>query len=574
MLERSTSPVVREILDTLLQYITQELPFRGPDTQKRPVKKNAMTRNTKKAAVRQPTTFQILQSKYLLANPRPALTHRREVGTLNLKMVHGIKKADKSIRDTGQEVKGRRFRVQDVIAKFAAVEQNEKEHETRDLVRQVNMGPVLSDMMKRLEDLSNMQKRSYLFEYRKQDRADESNPKGMKKVTKQKKAQDLLIFDKQERQVIGKYTSSKLHSSSLEEQQSPLAIVKSLPCGLLKAEQDLVSKKLVSRLRLPLTQQTVRYGRVKMISFSALLVDSQSEPEYGLLVMANPQKWNLATVLPPPDIWELACSTRESLEHHYYKQHLQLQLHKNGTEAPCSDQAGLQILKPLVSEIQHKMYEEVLQNGTAEFFRYKDQHSQNGHPDCHKRPLLTYNDGDSSGDCEKDVFMMCLKSPILQLKSQIDNHASLTLQRSSASYSPEQSVMSNNCLSSEVLVGKPMRINIESLESMTSSSLFTPINSTAFEDCDNQMSQHTSQNVTSFTAKACHDSASHAGNEQEGNSCSQKTSDRQFSQIMMDEQNLPSPKEYEKYTTFNYSDTSVMRSYIPKTIRVTDTFNF
>lgn len=217
--------MVREILDTLLQYITQELPRQGPDTQKRPVKKNAMTRNTKKAAVRQPTTFQILQSKYLLANPRPALTHRREVGTLNLKTVHRIKEVDKSISDTGQEAKGGRFRLQDMIAKFAAVEQNEKKLETRDLVRQVNMGPVLSDMMKRLEDLSNMQKRSYLIEYWKQDCSDESNPKGMKKVTKQKNPQDLLTLDKQERQVMGKYTSSKIHSSSLEEQQSPLAIV-------------------------------------------------------------------------------------------------------------------------------------------------------------------------------------------------------------------------------------------------------------------------------------------------------------------------------------------------------------
>lgn len=316
-----------------------------------------------------------------------------------------------------------------------------------------------------------------------------------------------------------------------------------------------------------------------MISFSALLVDSQSEPEYRLLVIENPQKWNLATVLPHPDIWELACSTRVSLEHHYHKQHLlKLQPHKKGTEMPCSDQAGLQILKPLVSEIQHKMHQEVLPNGTAEFFRYKDQHSLNGHPNyCRKRPLLTYNDGDSLGDCEKDVFMMCLKSPILQLKSQIDNHASLTLQRSSGSYSPEQSMMSNNCLSSEVLVGKPMRIDNESLEPMTSStSLFTLINSTTLEDCDNHMSQHTSQNVTSCTAKACHDSASHAGNgtEQEGNSCSQKTLDRQLSQMMRDEQNLPSPKECPKYTTFNYSDPSVMTFYIPKTVRFTDTFNF
>ncbi|XP_026787452.3 inactive ADP-ribosyltransferase arh2 isoform X2 [Pangasianodon hypophthalmus] len=594
VLERSTSPVIRDILDTLLQYITQELPRQCPCTQKRSVKKNATSRNTKKAAVRQPTTFQLLQSKYLLANPRPALTHRREVGTLNIKTVHRIKEVDKPISDTGQDVKGGRFRVRDMIAKFAAVEQNEKDLANGDLVSQVNTGPVLSDMMKNLEDLSTLQKGSDLIKYRKQDCAGESNPMGKKKVTKQKKAQDLLIFGKQERQVIVKYTGSKINSSSLEEQQSPLAIVKGSPCSLLKAEQDLVSKKLVSSLCLPLTQQTVRYGKVEMISFSALLVDSQSEAEYGLLVIENPQKWNLAIVLPHPYIWELACSTKESLEHHHHKQHvLELQPHKKGTEVPCSDQAGLQTMKPVASEIQHKMHQETLQNHTAEF----DQHSPIEPPDdCLKRPLLTYNGAESSGDCEKEVLMMFLKSPMLQLKSQMDHHASLILQRSSGLYSPEQSMDSNKCLSTEVLEGKPMRTDSESMEPMSSStSLFTltkPINSTTLEYCDNHLSQHTSQNVISCTAKAYHDSASHAskGSEQDipypsgksilnkmilvGNSCSQKTSNRQLSQMTKDEQNLPSQKECPKYTTFNYSDPSVMRTYIPKTIRFTDTFNF
>lgn len=110
-----------------------------------------------------------------------------------------------------------------------------------------------------------------------------------------------------------------------------------------------------------------------MISFLDLLVDSQSEPEYVLLVMENPQKWNLVIVLPHPDIWEWACSTRVSLEHS-----LELHPHKKGTEVPCSDQAGLQTMKPLTSEIQHKMHQEIFQNDIAEFVRYKDQHSPIG----------------------------------------------------------------------------------------------------------------------------------------------------------------------------------------------------
>lgn len=62
---------------------------------------------------------------------------------------------------------------------------------------------------------------------------------GMKKVTKPKKAQDLLIFHKQEMPVMVKYTSSKIHSgSSPKELQSPLAIERGSLCGLLKAEQN------------------------------------------------------------------------------------------------------------------------------------------------------------------------------------------------------------------------------------------------------------------------------------------------------------------------------------------------
>lgn len=246
-----------------------------------------MSRNTKKAAVRQPSVFQLLQSKYLLTNPKPALTHRREVGTLDLKPVHRVKQVDKPISETGQEFKGRRFRVRDMIAKFAAAEKNEKDLETRDLVRQVSTGSVLSDMVKKLEDLTTVQKRNDSAEHKKQECA-ESKSTRMKKVTKQNKAQDLLILTKQERQVMGKYTSSGRHNSRLEEQQNPLATVKNTKSfSSLEAEQDLVSTKLLSSLCLPLTPQKVRYGKVKMIFFNALMVNSQSELEYGLLVMEN-----------------------------------------------------------------------------------------------------------------------------------------------------------------------------------------------------------------------------------------------------------------------------------------------
>lgn len=191
---------------------------------------------------------------------------------------------------------------------------------------------------------------------------------------------------------------------------------------------------------------------------------------------------------------------------------------------------------------------------------------------------------------------MCLKNPLHQLKAQVDHHATLILQSYSGSYSPDQSMTANNCLSLEVLVGKPMRPDSEHLEPLSSStSLFTlikPINNPTLEYCGNHKSENTSQNVTSCTAKTCHDSAHHAsnGNEKdipyppgkcilnkiisEGKACSQKSSNRHLSQMMKDEQILQSPKEGPKYTTFNYSFPSVMRTYIPKTVRFTDTFNF
>lgn len=109
------------------------------------------------------------------------------------------------------------------------------------------------------------------------------------------------------------------YRGSVEEEKRPLALVKCSPYSV--AEQDLVAKKLVSS-SLPLTRQTLSYGRIKAIFFSTLLVDSQPEPEHALLMMKNPQECNLAIVLPRPDIRELACSTVESLEQHFWSYNL------------------------------------------------------------------------------------------------------------------------------------------------------------------------------------------------------------------------------------------------------------
>lgn len=137
-----------------------------------------------------------------------------------------------------------------------------------------------------------------------------------------------------------------------------------------------------------------------------------------------------------------------------------------------------------------------------------------------------------------------------------DQHAFLVPQKHSGLYSPDQSMTSNNCISSEVLVGEPIKTDSESQKpTSTCTSLFallTPINNTTIEYHD----QPTSPNVTSCTAKACYDSSSHASNDTTQNifhpsensipnkviPCGQKSSDRQLSQRKKDEQNLPSTK--------------------------------
>ncbi|GAA6089764.1 protein ADP-ribosylarginine hydrolase-like protein 1 isoform X1 [Tachysurus ichikawai] len=140
-----------------------------------------------------------------------------------------------------------------------------------------------------------------------------------------------------------------MHRNRPEEQQNPLVIVNGSLHSSFEAEQNHVSKQTL------FTSDPAESAVWKIQDDFLQLVNSQSEPEYGLLVIENQHQ-------SQPDIFELACSIRESLEHHYHEQHLlELQLHKKGTEVPRSDQADLQTMNPLASEIQHKIHQEILQ---------------------------------------------------------------------------------------------------------------------------------------------------------------------------------------------------------------------
>lgn len=253
VLDRSLDPVLREVLDTLLHYVTQELPNRGLQSQERTVRTDSVCRNVKKTegsnAARRLTAFQLLQSKFLLTSPKPAVTHRREVGSLHLKGLQGAKEVDRPSSNTGRGKRGGRSRVQDVIAKFAAAEQKERGLETRKvlepqkLVRQISKGPLLSGMIKKFEALAKMQSRRDLTEGKKHKHTDVSHPR---EAQEQQKHQGLGIRSKQNcflKQVKdGVSPSTKVSSNSAEEHQTALPVSEWTQWSSAEEEQALAFK--------------------------------------------------------------------------------------------------------------------------------------------------------------------------------------------------------------------------------------------------------------------------------------------------------------------------------------------
>ncbi|KAI4891033.1 hypothetical protein NFI96_013885 [Prochilodus magdalenae] len=253
VLDRSSNPVVREILETLLQYLIQDLPSRAAQSQEKTVQKDNTCRNRKKStgssSTRRLTTFQLLQSKFLLATPKPAVTNRREVGLLNLKGLKGSKEVDRPSCEIGRGVKGGRSRVQDMIAKFAAVEKKERGLETgkvegpQKLVRQLSKGPLLSGMMKKFEALAKVQSRSDLIESKKRKGADTFSAKNAKEPYKQRKDLDIGTLDKQHCSLNHESNDCPGHSNA-EEHPSTLPAVEGTQCSPAEEQQDFASKGL------------------------------------------------------------------------------------------------------------------------------------------------------------------------------------------------------------------------------------------------------------------------------------------------------------------------------------------
>ncbi|XP_031701973.1 inactive ADP-ribosyltransferase arh2 [Anarrhichthys ocellatus] len=206
--DRNCRPVLRGILESLLHYLTKDLPkwtTRNRNPEKHAGSDVVVERNTCCTIVqhektqgktagsnipenywtdppkerfggeqkaggliqRRLTTFQLLQSKFIRSTPKPPITHQREVGTLsssrglagkvNQDSEHDIHKKERTRRDRGLKTGGR---VKDIVAKFAVAEQKEdgenvlKKQPIKPMA--VGRGSLLSSLMERFESMATV----------------------------------------------------------------------------------------------------------------------------------------------------------------------------------------------------------------------------------------------------------------------------------------------------------------------------------------------------------------------------------------------------------------------------------
>ncbi|XP_058648567.1 inactive ADP-ribosyltransferase arh2 isoform X1 [Onychostoma macrolepis] len=131
ILDRSTHPEVRTILENLLLYQSPDPPNPGSAAVGR-------------AGLRL-TAFQLLRSRFVKSVPKPALTHRREVGSLNTKP-----RRVKHTHDSRPAAKRKTSRVQAMLDRFTAAENNDMK---KPQTHRRTGGSVFSSLIKRFETL-------------------------------------------------------------------------------------------------------------------------------------------------------------------------------------------------------------------------------------------------------------------------------------------------------------------------------------------------------------------------------------------------------------------------------------
>lgn len=177
-------PVLRGILDSLLHYLTQDLPKRAA-MQDRNLKKpridesDQRTENSNKLqssyggttsrdlVPRHLTTFQLLQSKFMRSGSKAPVTHQREVGTLSssrgatsaLKNAKGDDPEPKNQTRRGQGHK-RAGSVKDIVARFAMADHKEKGENVLKVQplkpRLTGRGTALWSLMERFETVATV----------------------------------------------------------------------------------------------------------------------------------------------------------------------------------------------------------------------------------------------------------------------------------------------------------------------------------------------------------------------------------------------------------------------------------
>lgn len=197
-------PVLRGILESLLHYLTQDLPkwtvqdrnLKKPWTdwnskmiQDRTAERFSETPEINKLqnsdggttsrnlVPRHLTTFRLLHSKFTRSSSKAPITHQREVGTLStsrgapgdLKNFNGKEPEPKSKTRRGQGQK-KGGSVKDIVAKFAMVERKEKAENTlkNQLLKahRTGRGAVLSTLMQRFETVATVCKGSAVAQVR------------------------------------------------------------------------------------------------------------------------------------------------------------------------------------------------------------------------------------------------------------------------------------------------------------------------------------------------------------------------------------------------------------------------
>uniref|UniRef100_A0A8K9WPP3 Protein ADP-ribosylarginine hydrolase-like protein 1 n=3 Tax=Oncorhynchus mykiss TaxID=8022 RepID=A0A8K9WPP3_ONCMY len=190
--DRTTRPELRGVLESLLHYLTQDLPGRSPTARpperlglevsvglKVPQFSRCGGRPAGSDVSRRLTSFQLLQAKFLRNTPNPPLTHRREVGALALSsrggggggcgsQSHGREtpsgQVEGCIPKTGRGVRKGNI-VKDVLARFAAATQKERGGATQvggasKRPRPIGKGKLLSAIMDKFETMATVHRGS------------------------------------------------------------------------------------------------------------------------------------------------------------------------------------------------------------------------------------------------------------------------------------------------------------------------------------------------------------------------------------------------------------------------------